>query len=203
MKFFWFPRRQAIWTLIKQQITQPQHLKWKSYNSHCCIVTLQRSSIYPTILPRLILILILFIVIELFNFTSSLKIVIMNHSIRICFLIVLVGWTTVTAFVPTVVDVLHSTSPPVVSLFLHPKQAAELEACAFECYCLESSKFAQRRRSLHDDARSNAMSTMMSNGSSNTIINNKHTTTTGRRAGPVAWCRRVISGSTANRRRHV
>jgi hypothetical protein len=123
-----------------------------------------------------------------------------------CIWMALVGWTmSVTAFVPTVVELLHSTSRAPVTLFLHPKQAAELEACAFECYCLESSKVAQRRRSLHDDGRSNAMmSTMMTNGSPpNTVMNHKRTSATARRGGPVAWCRRVISGSTVNRRRHV
>jgi hypothetical protein len=118
------------------------------------------------------------------------------------FLLALFGWTTVTAFAPTVVDVLFATtSPSAVSLFLHPKQAAELEACAFECYCLESSKVAQRRRSLHNDSRSNVM--MSTNGTPNaSFMNNKRVASTRRSTGPVAWCRRVISGSAANRRRH-
>ena len=121
------------------------------------------------------------------------------QTIRICMLMALFGWTTmVAAFHPEVVILHAATSPSSVSLFLHPKQAAELEACAFESYCLESSKFAQRRRTVHDDPRVNAI---MSKGSPNAISMNQHTTATGRKVGPVAWCRRVISGSTANRRR--
>ena len=130
----------------------------------------------------------------------------MKHTIPIYFLMALVGWTmSVTAFAPTVVELLRSTSRSPVSLFLHPKQAAELEACAFECYCIESSKVAQRRRSLHDESGSKAMmSTMMTNGSPpNTVMNNKISRAARRGSGPVAWCRRVISESTVNRRHHA
>lgn len=134
----------------------------------------------------------------------------MQKSLQILFWLVLVGWTTsATAFVPSIVETLSQSSSSrataaSVSLLLHPKQAAELEACAFECYSLESSKVAQRQRGMNDDRRSNAMmSTMMTNGSSpNTVMmNNKRTSAAARRGGgPVAWCRRVISGSAVNRR---
>lgn len=117
----------------------------------------------------------------------------MKQTIRICLLMALVGWTM--AFVPTVVDSSSTRSTAASLLFLHPKQAAELEACAYECYCLESSKVASDRR--RQDRRTTTAIMTQPPPPSVRHQRRSHTAKT----GPVAWCRRVISGSTTHRRR--
>jgi hypothetical protein len=123
----------------------------------------------------------------------------MKQIARIWYAIFCILTMSINAFVP-VIDINLSSS---VSLNLHPRQAAELEACACECYVSKSDSYSShRRRSLHhDDDRMKSM--MMTNGSPTSMINHKRPTGASRRsAGPVAWCLRVVSGNAVNRRRH-
>jgi hypothetical protein len=119
---------------------------------------------------------------------------------RLCYIFFFVWTVAINAFVP-VIDVACSSQSVVVSLNLHPRQAAELEACACECYESQSNSYSPRsRRSLHYD--DDPTKTMMTNGSPSSMMNHQRAASvTGRSTGPVAWCLRVIAGSTVNRRR--
>lgn len=110
------------------------------------------------------------------------------------------------AFVPAM-DLYHSNTQ--IALNLHPRQAAELEACAYDCYCTEAKalQYSSRRQSSDElNGLATGASSSTRNGSPSSLNNRRRSPATARgtTTGPVAWCRRIISGgsSAANRRLH-
>jgi hypothetical protein len=83
-----------------------------------------------------------------------------------------------------------STSSPRL-LFLHPSQAKDLEACAYDLLREASSSASKTRPSSADDGGTQ--------GASSDLKTSDACPSSG---GPIAWCRRVVQQQQQGRRTH-